>query len=211
MSLWSSSRGKTQPCRVRMRPSSPKIWPPTSCRDTSQNLNHHSRRRRHHHLPPSPSSPAQETPPRPRRTCSDPSWTHPSPSTLCCTACDHQAPPGMWMCLPGTAGARWSAPGLHRLHGLATHPPPAVPRPALPARPPPPPLMTNGKGCACLGSVFLLMAKPGQTVMRTTDHHCTSRPDGRLSHHRGSSLPPTPNTLLQTQLPHQACGSTEVL
>lgn len=207
MFLWSSSRGKTRQCRARMRRSLPRIWPPTSCRDTSQN--------RSHPLPLStsivPCTP--ETPPHHRRICSDPSWTHPLPLTLCCTACGHLVPLGTGMCLPGTAGARWSALGLHRLHDLATPPQPVVPRPALPARRPPPlPLPTrNGKGCPCPGSVFLLMVKPDPMVMRTTDCHCTNQPDGRRSRPLGSSLPPMPNTLPPMLLPHQACGSTEVL
>lgn len=207
MFLWSSSRGRTRPCRVRMRRSLPRIWPPTSCRDTSQNPSHP--------LPLSPPSLlcAPETAPHHRRICSGLSWTHPSPLTRCCTACGHQVPLGMWMCPPGTAGAKWSALGLRHLHDLATPPLPVVPRPALPARPPPPPprLMKNGKGCPCLGSVFLLMVKLDQTVMRTTDRHFTNQPEGRLLHLHGSSLPLMPNTLPPMPLPHPACGSMGAL
>lgn len=186
-----------------MRQSLPRIWPPTSYRDTSQN--------RSHPLPPSPPSLlcAPETPPRRKRICSDPSWTHPLPSTLYCTACGHLAPLGMWTCLRGTAGARWSVLGLHHLQDLATPPLLAVPRPAPPARPPPP-LMRNGKACPCLGSVFLLIAKLGQIVMRTTDRHCTNQPDERPLHPHGSSLHPTPNTPPRMLSPHPACGSAEV-
>lgn len=206
MFLWSSSRGKTRLYRGRMRPSLPKIWPPISCRDTSQNRC----------LPLPLSQPSllcvPQTPPHRRRICSDPGWTRPSPSTLCYTACGHLVPLRIWMCLPATAGARWSALTLRHLHDPATPPLPVMLRPALRARPPPPPpLMRNGKGCPFLASVFLLMVKLGQMVMRTSGRHCTSWPDGRLLHRHGSSLPPTPNTLPPMLLPHPACGSTEVL
>lgn len=204
MFLWSSSRGKTRLCRAKMRQSLPRIWPPTSFRDTSQNQSHL--------LPPSFPSLlcALETPPQHRRICTDPSWTRPSPSTPCFTACGHLVPLRMWMCPPGTAGASRSVLGPHRLCDLATPPLLAVPRPAPPAQPPPP-LMRNGKGCLCPGSVFLWMVKLDQMVMRTTDHHCTNQPDGRLLHHHGSSPPHTPNMLLPMLLPHPACVSTEVL
>lgn len=212
MFLWSSSRGKTRPCRARMRRSSPRTWRPTSCRDTRQNRSHP------HPQPPPPSPPSllctPETHPHHKRICSDPSWIHRLPSTLCCTACGRQVPLGTWMCPPGTAGGRWSARGLHLLHDLATPPLLEVPRLALPARPPPPPpppLMRSGRGCHCLGSVFLLMARPVQTGTTTTDRRCTNRPDGRVLHLPGSSPPPTPNTPRQTLSPHPACGSTEVL
>lgn len=203
--LWSSSRGRTPLFRVKMKPSLPRISPLISCRDTSQN--------RSLHLPlPSPCPPcAQNPPPRRRRTCSNPSWTPPSPLTLCCTACDQPVPPGTWTRLPGTAGARRSALGLRRLSGLATPPLPAVPRPARPARPPPPHPMRSGKAPPCPGSVFLLMGKLGRTDTRTTERRCKSQPDGRWLHIHGSSLPPTPSMHRQMQLPHPACGSTEGL
>lgn len=204
---WSSSRGKTRRCRARMRRFSHKTWPRTSYKDTSRTRSH-LLNRSPHSLRCTP-----ETPPLRRRICSNPSLTLPSPSTPCCTVWGHLAPP-TWMCPPGTAGARWNALELHRLHVHAMPPLLAVHRPALPARPPPPPLpllTRNGKGCPGMENDFLQMGKPGQMAMTTTGRHCTNQPDGNRLHPRGSSPHPTPNTPHQTWLLLPVCGLMEVL
>lgn len=149
MSLWSSSRGKTQLCRARMRPSLPKIWPPTSCRATSQTLSCP--------LPPPPRS-LRSTPgtlPPPGRICSNLSWTRPLPSTRCCTACARPVPPRTRTVRTGAAGGERSVLGSRRLPDPATPPLPGVRRPALPARPPLHHLlMKNGKERLCQRSAF---------------------------------------------------------
>lgn len=206
--LWSSWRGRTQLCPARMRQSLPRIWPPTSYKDTSQNPS------RPLTLWPHSLPCALQIPPHHRRTCSGPNWTHRSPSTHYCTACGRPVPLGIWTWPAGTAGARWRTPGPLHLHDHATHHPPVAPLPALPAQPPPPPpppLMKSGKESRCLGSVFLQIAKRGQMVTRTTGHHCTNQPGGRLLHLHGSSLHPTPNMPLLMPLPLPACGLMEAL
>lgn len=189
-----------------MRQSLPRIWLHTSYRDTSQNLSSPLT------LWPPSLQWALETPPHHRRTCSNPSLTHPSPSILYYTAYDQLVHLGMWTWLPEIAGVRWCFLGPHLIHDRVTHHLPVVSPPALLAqRPPPPPLMRNGKGFPCLGSVFFLMVEQGQMVMRTTGHLCTNQPDEKVWHLHGNSLHPMPNMRPPMLLPHQACGSTEVL
>lgn len=117
--LWISWRGRTQLCRAKTRLSSLRIWPPTSCRDTSRNL---SRPLLRLSVWPLSRPCHQEILHRRRATHSGPSWTRPLPLIHYCRACGRRALLGMWS---ETAGVRWSALGPRRLHALVTPPLPA--------------------------------------------------------------------------------------